>query len=330
MITADYEAWFPDEVINGTYGFDETALRRVAPVPPPRGFAALWQGWNAQVRATPTRFEVGEYALFGAHEAAEIRYTATDGTVLGAWIARPREREPRLVVVHSHGYGGREQPEFDRIPDDAAAVFPLARGLGSLNVGVGAPAERDDHVVFGIEDPEEYVLGACVRDLWMTQNIADDLWGPLPHYLVGESFGGGVGALALAWDDRFIGATVVVPSFGQYDERLAAPCHGSGEAVRRYVAAHPGARDVLRLFDASTAATFARVPVRIEAALWDTHVPPPGQFGVAAGFADRELMVLPAGHAEYPGRDEVVRRAIDDGREHLRRSREQFSSRQQT
>ncbi|WP_433675371.1 acetylxylan esterase [Microbacterium gorillae] len=326
MIAPDYTTWFPDEEIDGTYGFDEAALRRVAPIPAPDGFADLWRGWNARVRATLPRFEVGEYAPFSAHEAAEIHYTAVDGTVLGGWVARPRDRAPRVVVVHSHGYGGRERPEFDRVPDDAAAVFPLARGLGALNAGVGAPSERDVHVLFGIDDPERYVLGACVRDLWMTQNIADELWGELPHYLVGESFGGGVGALALPWDDRFVGATLVVPSFGQYDERLAAPCHGSGEAVRRYVREHPEAREVLRLFDASTAAAFARVPVRVEAALWDTHVPPPGQFGVAAGFADRELVVLPAGHAEYPGLTEVLQQAIAGSREHLRRSIARVSS----
>ncbi|MFK4789366.1 acetylxylan esterase [Microbacterium sp. ZW T5_56] len=326
MIAADYPTWFPDEEIDGTYGFDEGALRRVAPVPAPEGFAALWRGWNARIRAVAPRFEAGEYASFGTHEAAEIRYTAGDGTVLGAWIARPRDRAPRVVVVHSHGYGGRERPEFARVPDDAAVVFPLARGLGALNTGVGAPSERDEHVLFGIDDPQSYVLGACVRDLWLTQNIADELWGPLPHYLVGESFGGGVGALALPWDDRFIGATLVVPSFGQYDERLVAPCHGSGEAVRRYAAEHPEARGVLRLFDASSAATFARVPVRIEAALWDAHVPPPGQFGVAAGFRDRELMVLPAGHAEYPGLTEVRQRAIAGGVDHLHRSVARVSS----
>ena len=111
-----------------------------------------------------------------------------------------------------------------------------------------------------------------------------------------------------------------MPSFGQYDERLAVHCVGSGETVRDHVAAHPEAREVLRLFDASTALGFARIPVRVEAALWDPYVPPPGQFGVANAARMLELAVLPAGHAEYPGVEEVASGAVRDGRSHLARA----------
>ena len=69
------------------------------------------------------------------------------------------------------------------------------------------------------------------------------------------SFGGGVGALALPWDDRFGAAHLNLPSFGHYPLRLTMPCIGSGEAVRRYHAEHPDVLDVLRYFDAATAAT---------------------------------------------------------------------------
>ena len=77
---------------------------------------------------------------------------------------------------------------------------------------------------------------------------------------------------------------------------------------------------MLRWFDASTALGFARVPVRVEAALWDPYVPPPGQFGVANAARMLELSVLPAGHADYPGADEVRLEAISDGRAHLARA----------
>lgn len=77
---------------------------------------------------------------------------------------------------------------------------------------------------------------------------------------------------------------------------------------------------MLRLFDASTALGFARIPVRVEAALWDPYVPPPGQFGVANAARMLELAVLPAGHAEYPGGEEVAAGAIRDGRSHLARA----------
>ncbi len=137
----------------------------------------------------------------------------------------------------------------------------------------------------GIDDPERYVLGLCARDLWLAADVLVSVVGALPLYYVGESFGGGIGALALPWDDRFVGATLIVPSFGQYDERLAVPCLGSGETVRQHVQRHPEAREVLRWFDSSTSIGFAEVPVRVEAALWDQYVPPQGQFAVAAGPA---------------------------------------------
>jgi cephalosporin-C deacetylase len=40
----------------------------------------------------------------------------------------------------------------------------------------------------------------------------------------------------------------------------------------------------------------------VGAALFDPHVPPPGQFAVHNALAGpRELLVLRAGHFEYPG-----------------------------
>ncbi|WP_430647452.1 acetylxylan esterase [Agromyces sp. GXS1127] len=327
MTAAPYDAWFPAAAIDGTYGCDEAALRAVPPVPPPPGFAATWRRWNESARAVPAAPDLVPLGRIGAHEVSSLTFTASDGLRLRGWLAVPTSGAARVGIVHSHGYGGREAPDFARVPADAAVVFPVARGLGAVNAGVGAPESKDEHVLHGIGSVDEYVLGRCASDLWSAANALDEVVGPLPHYVVGESFGGGIGALALPWDDRIVGATLIVPSFGQYDVRLDLQCEGSGEAVRRHVLAHPEAREVLRWFDASTAAAFARVPVRVEAALWDTFVPPPGQFAVANAVAaagdaapssaaasvgdaagtgaELELAVLPAGHAEYPGLAEV-------------------------
>ena len=329
MTPAPYDDWFPSSAIDGTYGFDLDALHAVAPVPAPPGFAALWNGWAADAAATPAAPELTPLGLSGAHEVSALEYTAAGGLRLRAWIALPAAGGARVGIVHSHGYGGREAPDFARVPDDAAVVFPVARGLGALNAGVGAPAARHEHVLHGLESVDTYVLGRCAADLWHAANALIEVTGALPLHFVGESFGGGIGALALPWDDRFVGATLIVPSFGQYDLRLAMHCEGSGEAVRRHVLAHPEAREVLRYFDASTAATFARVPVRVEAARWDVVVPPPGQFAVAnavaraartGGGAALELDVLPAGHAEYPGVDGVRDAAASATLDHIART----------
>jgi cephalosporin-C deacetylase len=320
MRDARYEDWFGPEAPDGTYGYDLEALLAVTPVDPPEGFARLWTDWYEEALAVPPRSTVTPVGRQGRHDVSIIEHTVADGLRLRGWIATPVDRAARVGVVHSHGYGGRDAPDFSRVPDDAAVVFPVARGQGVLNAGLGAPTPEDGHVLFGIEDVRRYALGRCAVDLWHAASALIEVVGELPLYLVGESFGGGIGALALPWDRRFIGATLVVPSFGQYDLRLQLPCEGSGERVRHHVAAHPEARAVLRFFDASTAAMFVRTPVRIEAALWDGHVPPPGQFGVANGITDLELSVLPAGHAEYPGLEEVLVESYAATKAHIVRS----------
>jgi len=316
-----YDSWFPDAAFDGSYGRTAEQLRQAVPVPPQAGFADTWRRWRAEAREIAAAPVVVSTRTDHDRTVSLIEYSGVDGIRLRAWVASPESgRAARIGVVHGHGYGGRDAIDLTRVPADAAAIFPVARGLGILNTGIGGPSAPPEHVLTGIEDPERYLLGLCARDLWQAADALVDLAGHLPLYYVGESFGGGIGALALPWDERFRGATLIVPSFGQYDERLAVECLGSGESVRAHVAAHPEVRDVLRLFDASTALGFARIPVRVEAALWDQYVPPPGQFAVAAAASDLELEVLPAGHADYPGSDAVAAAAVVGGLAHLERA----------
>lgn len=315
-----YDTWFADAEFDASYGHTLSSLRAVAPIAAPDGFAYRWQSWREQAATVDAAPTVLSTETAHGRRVSIIEHAGVDGTRLRAWLVEPLTAPARVGVVHGHGYGGRDAIDLARVPDDAAAIFPVARGLPSLNAGIGAPELQAEHVLAGIDDPERYVLGLCARDLWLAADALTALVGPLPLYYVGESFGGGIGALALPWDDRYIGATLIVPSFGQYDERLAVHCVGSGETVRDHVAAHPEAREVLRWFDASTALGFARIPARVEAALWDPYVPPAGQFGVANAARMLELAVLPAGHAEYPGSEEVTAGAIRDGRAHLARA----------
>jgi len=323
-LSSPSDIWFPDAAsFDGSYGHTLETLRAIAPIAPPEGFAERWMRWRTEARsvdAAPTVLTTStETAEAPGRRVSVIEHSGVDGTRLRAWLVEPVSGAARIGIVHSHGYGGREAIDLARVPDDAAAIFPVARGLPRLNAGVGASATIAEHVLAGIDDPERYVLGLCARDLWLAADALIALIGDVSLYYVGESFGGGIGSLALPWDDRYIGGTLIVPSFGQYDERLAVPCLGSGEVVRAHVSAHPDAREVLRWFDASSAMTFARVPVRVEAALRDQYVPPAGQFAVANAVGALELEVLPAGHAEYPGSDAVIAVAIRHGRAHLDR-----------
>lgn len=303
-----FPEWFPHAAFDGSYGFTLESLRDVVPVATPAGFAERWQRWRDDARKVDAAPRVLSSQERGRRRVSLIELSGVDGVRLRAWYVEPLAGAARVGIVHSHGYGGRDRVEFARVPSDAVAIFPVARGLGSLNSGVGAPEEVSEHVIAGLSDPDAYVPGLCARDLWLAADALVSLAGELPLYYIGESFGGGIGALAVPWDDRYVGATLGVPTFGQYDERLAVPCLGSGEHQREWVRRHPEARDQLRLFDASTSAQFFTIPVRIEAALWDQSVPPQGQFAVANAVPDAllELTVLPAGHAEYPGLPRVM------------------------
>ena len=81
-----------------------------------------------------------------------------------------------------------------------------------------------------------YVHGGCAADTVVVRGLGAP--GAVSRrrggWYLGISFGGGIGALALPWDERFHRAHLNVPSFGHHPLRLGMPCVGSGEAVRRH------------------------------------------------------------------------------------------------
>ncbi|MFG3135228.1 acetylxylan esterase [Streptomyces sp. NPDC048211] len=275
----------------------------------PDDFADFWRARYAAARAVATDPEIGpvEEERDGVRIHG-VTYTSVGGVRLGGWLALPvEESEPvRHGFVIAHGYGGREEagPGVPLPLPSSAAILPCVRGMGARGLVAGIPEISAGHVLHGIESRDTYVIGDCVADLWCAasalEELVPELAGAGRMGLQGESFGGGLGALALPWDDRFGAAQLTVPTFGNHPLRLTLPCTGSGESVRGYHREHPEVVDVLRYFDAATAAEFAERPALVAAALFDPSVPPPGQFAVYNALAgDRELLVLPAGHFEY-------------------------------
>ncbi|PBO17979.1 acetylxylan esterase, partial [Streptomyces albidoflavus] len=244
-----------------------------------------------------------------------VSFSSVGGVRLGGWLVLPVDGPAEHGFVVGHGYGGRDAPGPDLpLPlPRSAALLPCVRGMGERSRLPGVPSVADAHVLHGISSRDTYVIGACVADLWCAASALLELVpglsrhpsGPRLGYL-GESFGGGLGALALPWDDRFAAARLTVPTFGNHPLRLTLPCAGSGESVRRHHRDHPHATEVLSYFDAATAATFVRVPTLVAAALFDPAVPPPGQFAVHNALPDalRTLRVLSAGHFDHPGAEE--------------------------
>ncbi|MFE4060014.1 acetylxylan esterase [Streptomyces sp. NPDC059096] len=288
-----------------------------APAAPP-DFDAFWRARYEAARRVAAAPAVGPqeeeregFRTFG------VSFTSVGGLRLGGWLVLPAEGPAEHGFVVGHGYGGR-QDTGDAVPlplPRSAALLPCVRGLGARSRRPGIPGEADPHVLHGIESRDTYVIGDCVADLWCAASALLELVPELAHAVpgedgstgarlgyVGESLGGGLGALALPWDDRFACGQLTVPTFGDQPLRLTLPSVGSGEAVRGHHREHPEVAEVLPYFDAATAASRTRVPVLVAPALFDPAVPPPGQFAVYNALAGpRELHVLPAGHFEHAG-----------------------------
>lgn len=296
-----------------TYGYDEAALSRIEAPPGPADFAAFWQATFAEAMAVPLQLSVTAIASPCAdHELFHVEYDSAADVRIGGWITRPRRAGVRRGVVVGHGYGGRQGPEFD-VPGcrDAATIQFCARGFHrSARADIPGTAER--HVTHGIGHRDTYVHRGCVADLWLAAS-ALLAWMPELDLLdyFGQSFGGGIGALALPWDRRFRRAVLSIPSFGHHRLRVTLPCVGSGHWVSRVWRRDPSVLDVLAYFDAATAARHITIPTLVTVARFDPAVPPPGQAAVFNGLpptTPRARLWMDAGHFDHPGRAEDDRR----------------------
>jgi cephalosporin-C deacetylase len=210
-------------------------------------------------------------------------------------------------VVVGHGYGGREQPEWQLPGPAAVAIFPCARGF-HRSATPEIPNNSARHVLHGIASRDTYSHRGSAADLWGAASVLLELY---PHVAgnldyMGGSFGGGMGALMLPWDQRFRRGFLDVPSHGNYPLRIKFACEGSGDAVQHYFWEHPEVMDVLKYHDATLAAKHIRIPMLVAPALLDPKVPPPGQFSVYNAIpGDKQLFVRQWGHVDWPTDDGV-------------------------
>lgn len=294
------------------YDFDPTAgmglseLRSVqAPAPPP-GFEAFWQAryeralqLNPQPRLTPAKTAHPYWQVF------DLTYTSTDGFPIGSWLLVPHDGVVTRGLIVGHGYGGRTAPDFDSPVTETAVLFPCFRGLSR---SARAPISADPawHVLHDIDKPDRYILGGCVEDLWLAASALTGLYPQVAGRVgySGLSFGGGIGALALAFDGRFDRGYLEVPTFGVMPLWLRLPTVGSAHAVQAYAKAHPDVAQTLRFFDSATAAARITIPMLTAVARFDPAVAPPCQFAVAntlAAAKNHETFILDAGHFDYLG-----------------------------
>ncbi|MCW8131762.1 MAG: acetylxylan esterase [Planctomycetota bacterium] len=289
-----------------TCGYTLADLLKVrAPENPPADFEAFWRETYAQARAAdgdlaPSIRPVSQ--TIDGVRVFEIEYTSWDGFRTGGWLIEPPEgKQLRGLLVIGHGYGGREGPDYGWAREGYATLAPCARGF-HRSASPAIPNVASKHVIHGIASKETYLIRGCVAELWHAGSVLTQRYPALADrlYYSGGSFGGGLGALMLPWDARFKRAHLSVPTFGHHPIRLSFVCTGSGEGARQHWLKHPEALEVLRYYDAATAATFVTIPTHTHAALFDPGVIPPGQFAVANSLRapGSELVAVPCAHFE--------------------------------
>lgn len=302
-----------------TYGYNLDSLLKTPYAAGPVDFADFWGSTYGELRATPLRLEKREITSPSAdHRVFEVEFDSLDGLRIGGWLTIPSHEKPRRAVVVGHGYGGRGEADFLLMgPSATAALFVCKRGF-HRSEQPGMPNTSHLHVLHGLESRDTYVHRGCTADVWAAASALEEIYPEFAgrlHYQ-GTSFGGGIGMLALPWDERFVKAYLDVPSFGNHPLRFTLPCVGSGQPIQELYQTQPEILDVLQYFDASTAARHLKIPIMIAAAKFDPAVPPPGQYAVYnAVESPKELFVREAAHFTYPqqeGEAEQLRSLLKD------------------
>lgn len=287
-----------------TYGYSINQLLAVKTPKEPKDFDCFWQmryqkalTVDPQPRTKIINENTQGWRVF------EISYTSTDNFPIRGWLMLPASGVIKRGFIIGHGYGGRDDPDYHLPFKDAALFFPCFRGLG-LSAQPAISSEPYWHVLHDINQRDCYILGGCVEDLWLAVSAMLCLFPNLAGHLgyLGISFGGGVGALALAWESRIRKGHLNAPTFGHHPLRLRLATNGSAHSVQQYYRTHKKQTlKVLRYYDAALAAKRIIMPIHCACAKFDPCVPPPGQFAIYNALPrEKHLFILEAGHHNYP------------------------------
>lgn len=287
-----------------SYGYTLPQLLAVTPPQEPKDFDAFWQSRYQKALAIAP---LPHIKMMSENERGwrvfEISYTSTDNFRIHGWLLLPVNGVIKRGFVIGHGYGGRDGPDFHLPFTDAALLFPCFRGLGrSANPSISSASCW--HVLHDVDKTNRYILGSCVEDVWLGVSALLQLFPHLAGHLgyLGISFSGGIGALALPWEQRIARGHLNIPSFGHNPIRLRLPTRGSAHSLQKFYKYHKKQLlTTLRYYDAALAAKRITMPIHCACALFDPFVAPPSQFAIYNALANtKQLFTLIAGHYSYP------------------------------
>lgn len=291
-----------------TYGYTLDQLLAIKPPKEPKDFDSFWQKrYQKALTVDPhPHLKIINEDREGWC-VLDIRYTSTDNFPIRGWLLLPASGPIKRGFIIGHGYGGRGEPDFHLPFKDAALLFPCFRGL-ALSAQPSISSEPYWHVLHDINDKDRYILGGCVEDVWLAVNAMLSLF---PHTVgrlgyLGISFGGGIGALALAWEPRISKGHLNAPTFGHQPLRLRLPTNGSAHSVQQYYQTHKKQTlEVLRYYDAALAAKRITMPIHCACAKYDPCVAPPCQLTIYNALPkEKQLFILDAGHHNYPTQEQ--------------------------
>ena len=240
-----------------SYGYGIEKLLKVGSPDAPKDFSSFWKSIYEECRllkSKPQLIDTG--GSYKGWNVFDLEYRSTNSLVIRGWVLIPQSEKITRGFVITHGYGGRESPDYHLPFKDAVLFFPCLRGLGK---SVTEPYSEDPqwHVLHDIDKKDNYIMRGCVEDVWQCVDAMIRLFPQLENHIgyLGESFGGGIGALALPWDDRIKKGHLCVPTFGNHPLRVSLPCTGSGASITNFYKEHGDSLyETLNYYDAAIAA----------------------------------------------------------------------------
>jgi len=277
------------------------------PLSRPVDFFEFWSQTIDELDRTPPVLERQAASARAGLELEGLSFASLGGARIHGYLLRWADGEPRPLVVHGHGYGGRSMPRWRWARAGLNVVGVDVRGCGRSRAALPSRS-RSGYVLTGIESPERHVLRGAVCDYLRAARVGRELLGAAVTRTVlqGSSFAGGLALMAEALAGAAELLAVAVPTFGWAEGRRLFASSGSAGEINRYLERRPehAAEDlmvVLRYFDPLNFAGLIRCPTLVGMGLVDEVVPAPTVLAIAAHLGGpHEVMRFPVSHSEDP------------------------------